>query len=739
MTESNYFDLEMGKLYLLSGVPGAGKSSWLARAGIPDHMVVSTDKLREMLLGYRLAGDLRYRFAKADGRVFEMAETIVETRMAEGLTTFVDATLTTEADRNEFARHAIRHGRAVEVLIFDRPVEVCKARNAVRDARVPESSIDRFNEKFVRESELPYRIVPEDSVARLLRRDLPTSKLDVVGDVHGLLDDLLKLLTKMGYTFSEGVPVHPEGRKLLFLGDIVDRGQQSIEVLQLVRRAVGAGHYMVIGNHEHKLIKFWNSLQAGAPKASSLSSAETAMAFIRLRADEQKRLIEFLKSLPGFYTVDANGRKLAFVHATFQHFNPDQVLHSECMYGQEDLKARGLDVDGMYAAAYEAGHNAYWLVRGHIPQTSVQDCVFSLEREQAFAGELVALRLDEFLAKCDTLQPRVAFEQSVVTQKCTFNFNAHSERFALKRGLDALMKDKLVGAQHDVAIGASIYKYSKMVFFDALWDKSPLLLKARGLVLDAAGNILVHPFDKVFNYGENGAGLALADDHQVIGVEKLNGFLGCISKHPFKNDLLVTTTGSFDSPFVDYIRSFITPALRGRLLRFLSKSNVTLMFEVLHPDDPHIIEYDAKQYGLWLIGARLRVDGSPLMTEEVLDSIAAELDLRRPVWEYTTFGELKAQMAQSKLEGYMVRDAVTQETILKFKTPYYLVTKFLGRLSDSRVRMMYAYPKGFKQQVDEEFYPLVDHLVANVPEAVFFSMSDDARVPMIREIINNMF
>ena len=102
-----------------------------------------------------------------------------------------------------------------------------------------------------------------------------------------------------------------------------------------------------------------------------------------------------------------------------------------------------------------------------------------------------------------------------VTQKCTFNFNAHSERFALKRGLDALMKDKLVNAQHDVAIGASIYKYSKMVFFDALWDKSPLLLKARGLVLDAAGNILVHPFDKVFNYGENGAGLALEDDHRL--------------------------------------------------------------------------------------------------------------------------------------------------------------------------------------------------------------------------------
>lgn len=740
MTEQNYFDLEMGKLYLLSGVPGSGKSTWLSRAGIPAHMVVSTDKLRETLLGYRLAGGVRHHFTKASGRVFEMAKAIVETRVSERLTTFVDATLTTDSDRNEFARIAARLGVQVEVLIFDRPVEVCQERNRNREARVPDSVIERFKEKFQTESRFAYRHVPDDSIGRLVPRGLSGANIDVVGDVHGLYDDLVKLLEKLGYSLSRGVPVHPEGRKLLFLGDVVDRGPQSIEVLQLVRRAVAAGHYMVRGNHEHKLIQFWDSLQAGAPKARSLSSAETAMAFMRLPPEEQPGYIEFLRALPSYYTLEAQGRKLAFTHAALQYFNPNQILYSECLYGPEEfMKERGIDFDELYAKAYAAGDNAYWLVRGHIPQTSPQDCVFSLEREQAFGGDLVALPLDQFLARCDGAVPREAFEQSVVTHKCSFNFDAHSSRFELKRGLEQLVKDKMVVAQHDATTGASIYKYSKRVFFDALWDESPLLSKARGIVLDAAGNILVHPFDKVFNFGENGTGLLLADDHPVISVEKLNGFLGCISKHPFNNELLVTTSGSFASPFVEYIRSFITPAVRGRLLRYFSKSNTTLMFEVLHPEDPHIIEYGAEQHGLWLIGARERIDGSPLLTEEVLDGIAAELELRRPVWEHTMFGALKAQVADSKLEGYMVRDAVTQETLLKFKTPYYLVTKFLGRLSDKKVRAMYAYPKGFKQQIDEEFYPLVDHLVANIPEQVFFEMSDEARVPMIREVINSMF
>lgn len=726
-------NLEMGKLYLLSGVPGAGKSTWLAAGGIPSHMVVSTDELRERLLGYRLVGDHKMHFQKVNGQVFAIAKQIVETRLSERLTTFVDATLTTDADRADFAKIAEKFGVEVEVLIFNTPIDVCKVRNTKRAAKVPEFVIDRFAAKFQRESRYPYSIV-DASVPYLVPRQLESAQFDVIGDVHGLFDELRQLLKKLGYVIENGVPVHPEGRKLLFLGDVVDRGPQSIEVLQFVRRAVLAGHRMVAGNHERKLVQFWESLEKGKPEARSASSAETAMAFMKLDKKEREALIAFIRSLPGYYTFEQAGYKLAFAHATLTHFDPASTLHSECLYGSEGLReSQEKDPDAVYARNYEAGHNEYVLVRGHIPQTSEQTSVFSLEREQAFAGELVALRLDQWLSDPMWQESRDAFEEAVVTEKCDFNFDVHSKKFQLKRNLSDLVGKKLVTAASCPETGASLYKYSKAVFWDALWDESPYLAKARGLVLDLAGNILVHPFDKVFNYQENGTGLDINDDRMVQAVEKMNGFLGCISKHPWRNDLLVTTTGSFDSPFVEYIRSFITPELRGRLLKFFSRQDVTLMFEVLHPEDPHIIEYEDEDYGLWLIGARGRAENAQPVSESELDGFSAELLVKRPHWYLTTFGEIKATVETSELEGFMVRDAHTHETLLKFKTPYYLVTKFLGRMGDKKVRTMYAHPKGFKQTVDEEFYPLVDHLIANVPEETFSRMSDTDRVALVRQ------
>src|SRR5690606_20505788 len=175
-----------------------------------------------------------------------------------------------------------------------------------------------------------------------------------------------------------GLPVHPEGRKLLFLGDVLDRGPDSIKVLQLVRKCVLAGHFMVMGNHERKLIQFWDSLQKGEPKARSLSAAETASAFVRLAEKEQRALIEFLRGLPGYYILEQGRHRIAFVHANLTNFDPLRTLYSECLFGSEKNK-RDEDTDAAYAQGYARGHNKYMLIRGHIPTTSQNDACFSLE------------------------------------------------------------------------------------------------------------------------------------------------------------------------------------------------------------------------------------------------------------------------------------------------------------------------------------------------------------------------
>ena len=57
--------------------------------------------------------------------------------------------------------------------------------------------------------------------------------------------------------------------------------------------------------------------------------------------------------------------------------------------------------------------------------------------------------------------------------------------------------------------GLSVLKYSRKVFFDNLWHLDDRLLECRGTVVDEADNIIVLPFKKVFNFGENGTYVTL--------------------------------------------------------------------------------------------------------------------------------------------------------------------------------------------------------------------------------------
>lgn len=80
------------------------------------------------------------------------------------------------------------------------------------------------------------------------------SGYDIIGDVHGCAQALRLLLQELGYHELQGVWRHPE-RKAVFVGDIIDRGVQIREAMQLVRHMVDAGSaYLVLGNHEYNAV-----------------------------------------------------------------------------------------------------------------------------------------------------------------------------------------------------------------------------------------------------------------------------------------------------------------------------------------------------------------------------------------------------------------------------------------------------------------------------------------------------
>ena len=141
---------------------------------------------------------------------------------------------------------------------------------------------------------------------------LPDGPLDLVGDIHGEIDALERLLALLGYR-PDGS--HPEGRRLVFLGDLVDRGSDSIAVVALVRELVRSGHaFCLLGNHELNLLLgkrregnewFWGEIQ----------ELREGGRIVQNLADEPTRawILDFLRELPlGFERAD-----LRAVHAAW--------------------------------------------------------------------------------------------------------------------------------------------------------------------------------------------------------------------------------------------------------------------------------------------------------------------------------------------------------------------------------------------------------------------------------------
>lgn len=90
-----------------------------------------------------------------------------------------------------------------------------------------------------------------------------------IGDVHGCLVELERLLDRVGYD--------PASDRLAFVGDLVDRGPNSVGVVRLVR-ALAARHDVVCvrGNHEHKYVRFRARLEAG-PKGVQMTGVRRAI------------------------------------------------------------------------------------------------------------------------------------------------------------------------------------------------------------------------------------------------------------------------------------------------------------------------------------------------------------------------------------------------------------------------------------------------------------------------------
>jgi protein phosphatase len=395
-------------LVVLIGVSGSGKSTFGCTHFRPTE-VISSDFCRGLV-----ADDENDQ--SATPQAFELLHYIAGQRLKAGRLTVVDATNVQTEARRQLVAIAREHDVLPVAIVLDVPEKVCVERNAGRPDRDFGAHVIRRQRDQLRRGlkglqregfRTVHTLHGEDEVADVsitrtkLFNDLrhESGPFDVIGDVHGCRAELEALLAELGYAIGrdhEGraTGAHHDGRRAIFVGDLVDRGPDTPGVLRLVMGMVAAGDaFCVPGNHENKLLRALRGRNVQVTHGLAESLAQLAAETDQFRADAER----FMDGLVSHYVLD--GGRLVVSHAGLTERYQGRAsrrVREFCLYGQTtgETDEYGLPVRYPWAQEYRG---EAMVLYGHtpIPAPEWVNNTLCLDTGCVFGGRLTALRYPE--------------------------------------------------------------------------------------------------------------------------------------------------------------------------------------------------------------------------------------------------------------------------------------------------------------------------------------------------------
>lgn len=316
-------------LIVLIGASGAGKSTF-AHKHFKSTEILSSDYFRGVI-----SDDETDQAATKDA--FDVLHYISAKRLAAGKLTVIDATNVQPESRKTLIALAKKYHCFAVAIVFDLPESVCHERNKQRPNRQFGSHVVKNHTRSLKRSlknlkregfRFIYKLssVEEIETVEVVKQPMWTNRkqehgpFDIIGDVHGCCDELEKLLERLEYVAQEDtdrssfwnfpVYLHPQGRKAIFLGDLVDRGERIFDTLKLVHNMLKANSALcILGNHENKLMRKLNG--KNVKLNHGLEQTMTELDTITLQ--QQQEINTWLKSLISHYVLDDG--KLVVAHA----------------------------------------------------------------------------------------------------------------------------------------------------------------------------------------------------------------------------------------------------------------------------------------------------------------------------------------------------------------------------------------------------------------------------------------
>ncbi|ESX49320.1 metallophosphoesterase [Mesorhizobium sp. LSHC426A00] len=398
-------------LVVLIGSTGSGKSTFAARHFLPTE-IISSDRCRALVSDNETDQDV-----SADA--FDLVREIAGKRLKHRKLAVIDATNVRPADRKAWVELARKWHALPVAVVIDPGVDVCVARNALRADRPFGAGVAQRMTNEIRKGlgglqregfRQVWKLTGEASIdaAKVSRQPLWTDKrddcgpFDVIGDVHGCADELQTLFCQLGYSiaWSDGhgdrtvTVTPPEGRKIVFVGDLVDRGPNVPDVLRIAMSMVAAGTaYCVQGNHERKLSRWLEGRKVTIAHGLQQTIDQLDAQDRGLR----EALPAFLDSLRSHVWLD--GGRLAVAHAGLKEEmigRGSGAVREFALYGETtgEIDEFGLPVRADWAAAYRGKTS---VVYGHTPVLSAEwvNNTLCIDTGCVFGGKLTALRWPE--------------------------------------------------------------------------------------------------------------------------------------------------------------------------------------------------------------------------------------------------------------------------------------------------------------------------------------------------------
>lgn len=223
-------------------------------------------------------------------------------------------------------------------------------------------------------------------------------KLDIIGDIHGCFHEFYELSLKLGYDWAQGIPIHPEKRKLAFVGDLTDRGPQSLKVIEIVFILVQKDlAYYVPGNHCNKLYRYFQGNKVQIKHGLETTAAE----FEALEKKEQQKVrrsfVQLYENAPLYHVLDEGNLIIAHAGISEELIGKQNArVKTFVLYGDitGEKHPDGSPVRKDWALDYKG--KAY-IVYGHTPVKDVRQIghTYNIDTGAVFGGKLSALRYPE--------------------------------------------------------------------------------------------------------------------------------------------------------------------------------------------------------------------------------------------------------------------------------------------------------------------------------------------------------